>query len=135
MEQFSALMFCRARSAQGSFVVRTSRAVDRVALAILPVALLSAPKLSFTPSLLSDALMVGVFSSALPFSLEIYALTRMHTRVYGTLTSLEPAVGALAGLVMLHELPSAMQVAGIAAVVVASVGTSMSARSEVVRDA
>jgi inner membrane transporter RhtA len=104
------------------------------ALAILPVTLLSAPKFSFTPAQLSDALMVGVFSSALPFSLEMYALTRMHTRVYGTLTSLEPAVGALAGLVMLHELPSALQLAGIAAVVAASVGTAISARTELARD-
>jgi inner membrane transporter RhtA len=104
------------------------------ALAILPVALMSAPHFSFTPLQLRDAFMVGLFSSALPFSLEMYALTRMHARVYGTLTSLEPAVGALAGLVLLHELPSTLQTAGIAAVVAASIGTAVSARSEVARD-
>jgi inner membrane transporter RhtA len=104
------------------------------ALAVLPVTLAGAPHFAFTPAQLGDALMVGVFSSALPFSLEMYALTRMPTRVYGTLTSLEPAVGALMGLVILHELPTPLQAAGIAAVVAASVGMAISARTELARE-
>jgi inner membrane transporter RhtA len=104
------------------------------AVLFLPVTLLRAHPVPFTPAQLGDALLVGVFSSALPFSLEMYALTRMATRVYGTLTSLEPAVGALVGFMILHELPTLLQLAGIVAVTAASVGTAVTARREVVRD-
>lgn len=104
------------------------------AVVFLPVALLRGHPVAFTAGNVGDAFLVGLFSSAVPFSLEMYALTRMHTRVYGTLTSLEPAVGALMGLLMLHELPTALQMAGILAVTCASVGTTFSARREVAPD-
>jgi inner membrane transporter RhtA len=103
-------------------------AIAAGAVLLLPVALIRAPHLAFTPEEIEDTLMVGVFSSAIPFSLEMFALTRMSTRVYGTLTSLEPAVGALIGLLVLKELPTAVQLAGIAAVMAASVGTAVSTR-------
>jgi inner membrane transporter RhtA len=104
------------------------------AVLFLPVTLIRAHPVPFTLVQAGDALLVGAFSSALPFSLEMYALTRMPTRVYGTLTSLEPAVGALVGFLILHELPTLLQLAGIVAVTAASVGTAITARSELARD-
>jgi inner membrane transporter RhtA len=95
---------------------------------LLPFALIRAPHVAFTPLKIGDTLMVGLLSSAIPFSLEMFALTRMSTRVYGTLTSLEPALGTLMGLLVLQELPTALQLAGIAAVMAASVGTAVSTR-------
>ena len=103
------------------------------AVLFLPVMLVQAHPVAFTLPQARDALLVGVFSSALPFSLEMYALTRMPARVYGTLTSLEPAVGALMGFMILHELPAVLQVAGIVAVTAASVGTAATARGEKAR--
>jgi inner membrane transporter RhtA len=103
-------------------------AIAAGAALLLPVALVRAPHLLFTPSDVLNTLMVGVLSSAIPFSLEMFALTRMSTRIYGTLTSLEPAVGTLMGLLVLQEFPTALQLAGIGAVMAASVGTAISRR-------
>lgn len=103
-------------------------AITAAAVLLLPAALLGSHPWVFTPAQMGDALVVGVFSSAIPFSLEMFALTRMPTRVYGTLTSLEPAVGTLMGLLVLRELPTPVQLAGIAAVTAASIGTAVSAR-------
>ncbi|MGC4085575.1 MAG: EamA family transporter [Vicinamibacterales bacterium] len=66
---------------------------------------------------------VAVLSSALPYSLEMVALRRLSAKTYGTLTSLEPALAALAGLVLLGERLNATQWMGIAAVMIASIGT------------
>jgi inner membrane transporter RhtA len=116
----------RIGTAWGTPVIALSIAAG--GLMLLPVALLTPHHFGFAPREVGDALMVGLFSSALPYPLELYALTRMSTRVYGTLTSLEPAVGALMGLLVLQELPTAIQLAGMAAVMAASVGTAVSGR-------
>jgi inner membrane transporter RhtA len=108
----------------GTPVIALAIAVGAVLM--LPVALVRGHHFAFTWSEMGDALVVGVLSSAVPFSLEMFALTRMPTRVYGTLTSLEPAVGTLMGLLLLQELPSAQQLVGVVAVIAASVGISVS---------
>ncbi|AZO01580.1 DMT family transporter [Mesorhizobium sp. M9A.F.Ca.ET.002.03.1.2] len=77
------------------------------------------------PSILAAALLVGLFSSALPFWLEMVALTRMPARLYGTLTCLEPALGALAGLLFLRETLTGLQCLGIVAVIAAAFGAAM----------
>jgi inner membrane transporter RhtA len=75
------------------------------------------------PGVLPRGVAVAVLSSALPYVLEMIALRRLSAKTYGTLMSLEPAVAALAGLLLLRENLSAVQWAGIAAVMVASAGT------------
>ena len=71
---------------------------------------------------------VAVLSSVLPYALEMLALRRMPTRVFGVLQSLGPAIAALAGLVVLAEGLSAQEVAALACVTAASVGVTLSAR-------
>jgi inner membrane transporter RhtA len=72
-------------------------------------------------------MLVGTLSSALPYTLEIEALRRIPRHVFGVLMSLEPGVGALAGLVVLGQSLRAGEVAAIALVVVASIGASRTA--------
>lgn len=91
-----------------------------------PQILIQGPAL-FPLAGLPIALLVALLSSALPYSLEMYALTRLPTRVFGTLMSLEPAVGALAGLMLLHEHLTALQWAGITGVMAASLGAAITA--------
>lgn len=67
-------------------------------------------------------LAVAALSSALPYTLEMAALRAMPARIFGTLMSLEPAIAALAGLVLLHEHLSVVQWVGIGAVMLASAG-------------
>ena len=68
-----------------------------------------------------------MLSSAIPYSLELEALRRIATPVFGVLMSLEPAMAALAGLIVLGQGLGARAVVGIALVVLASVGASRGA--------
>jgi inner membrane transporter RhtA len=72
---------------------------------------------------------VGLLSAAIPYSLEIEALRRLPARVFGVLMSLEPAVGALAGLVVLGEALRSHEVLAIALVCVASGGAAWAGRA------
>jgi len=71
---------------------------------------------------------VAVLSSALPFSLEMVALTRMPTRVFGVMLSLDPAVAALIGLAVLGERLSLLQWAAVGLIVAASAGSAATAQ-------
>jgi inner membrane transporter RhtA len=67
---------------------------------------------------------IGILSSAIPYSFELEALRRIATSVFGVLMSLEPAMGAVAGLLVLGQGLTARAIAGIALVVAASIGAS-----------
>jgi inner membrane transporter RhtA len=79
------------------------------------------------PELLALGAAVAMLSSAIPYSLELEALRRLSPRVFGVLMSLEPAMAALAGLVVLGELLAVRELVAIAAVVVASAGATRTA--------
>jgi inner membrane transporter RhtA len=68
---------------------------------------------------------VGLLSSALPWSLELEALRRLPTHVFGVVLSIEPAVAALAGFVFLHEHLRVRAWVAIALVVLASAGAAL----------
>lgn len=101
-----------------------------IAIAALAVAPLGASKglTDLNLELLMIALAVAVLSSAVPFTLEMVSLKRLPTGTFSTLTSVEPAVAALVGLLALGEQLSAMQWIAIAAIVVASIGATMTVR-------
>lgn len=71
---------------------------------------------------------VGLLSAAIPYSLEIEALRRLPARVFGVLMSLEPAVGALAGLAVLGEALRPREIVAIVLVSVASAGAAWADR-------
>ena len=73
---------------------------------------------------------VAVRSSVLPYSLELLALRRMRPVVFGVLMSLEPAVGALAGFLVLDQRLAVLQIAGMACVVAASIAVTRSRGAE-----
>jgi inner membrane transporter RhtA len=75
---------------------------------------------------------VGVLSSAIPYSFEVEALRRIRPALFGVLMSLEPAVAALAGLIVLGQRLSGRVLIGIALVIVASVGAARSGREATV---
>jgi inner membrane transporter RhtA len=99
------------------------------AILLLPVGLVHAGAALFQTQVLLSAVAVGLFSSAIPFTLEMVALTGMPARVYGTLTSVEPAIGALMGLALLGETLSLSQWAGIAVVMAAALGAALTIRT------
>jgi len=99
------------------------------ALVAVPVGLASAGEAMLSLSVLPYALGVAILSSAVPYSLEMYALTRLPARTVGVLVSAEPALGALLGLALLGEHLSALQWLAITAIIAASVGTVLGARN------
>lgn len=78
-------------------------------------------------SLLPLGLAVAIFSSALPYTLEIIAMKDIPLRTFGVLMSLEPAIGALAGLVYLKENLVPQEVVAIVLIIFSSLGSTLSA--------
>jgi inner membrane transporter RhtA len=76
------------------------------------------------PELLGALLVVAIASSVLPYSLEIEALRSVPPRVFGVLMSVEPAVAALAGVVVLGQDLELLEWVAIGLVVIASAGAS-----------
>jgi inner membrane transporter RhtA len=70
---------------------------------------------------------VGMMSSAIPYTLELEALRRLPASVFGVLMSLEPAVAAIAGFVVLGEDLATREVVAIGMVVAASAGAARGA--------
>lgn len=97
-------------------------------LVTLPVGLATAGSHLVEPRSLALGAVIGILSSAIPFSFELEALRRIAPPVFGVLMSLEPAMAALAGFLILGQGLSARAVLGIALVVAASVGASLRAR-------
>jgi inner membrane transporter RhtA len=69
--------------------------------------------------ILATAAGLAILLPVLPFALELFALRQMTPTAFGTLMALEPAIGVLLGLLVLHQKPSTMQIAGILLVVLA----------------
>ncbi|GAB2474569.1 EamA family transporter [Jatrophihabitans fulvus] len=97
------------------------------AVVMLPVGAATAGTALWRPEVLLIGLGVGVLSSAVPYSLDLLALRRLPTAVFGVLTSLNPGVAALAGLLLLSQVPGATQAVGIGLVMIASVGVTLTA--------
>jgi inner membrane transporter RhtA len=94
------------------------------ALIVLPAGVIQGGGALAEPGLLGSALVVALASSVLPYSLELEALRRLPTAVFGVLLSLEPAVAALAGFVVLDQNLGARELLAIGMVVAASAGAA-----------
>jgi inner membrane transporter RhtA len=95
----------------------------------LPLGVASAGSSLLQPEFLAAGFGVAMLSSAIPWSLELEALRRMPTHVFGVLMSLEPAIGALVGFVVLGERLGLRVVVAIGLVVIASAGAARGART------
>ena len=75
-------------------------------------------------ALLPAGLVVAVLSSALPYTLEMFALRRLPTQTFGILMSLEPALGAVIGFLLLKESIALPHIGAVAIIVLASAGAA-----------
>jgi len=100
------------------------------AIVIVPIGLIDRGTTLFASAILIPGFFVALLSTALPYTLEMIALTRLPARTFGVLMSIEPAFGALIGYVYLHEWLSPMQWTAIALVIVASIGATVSAQQK-----
>jgi inner membrane transporter RhtA len=102
------------------------------AFAILPFGLASHPGRLVQGDVLLLGATVAVLSSALPYSLELVALRRVSPRAFGVMLSLDPAVAAAAGVVVLGQRLTLVEWVALALVVGANLGNSLMGRPEVV---
>ncbi|MFF2526847.1 EamA family transporter [Streptomyces liangshanensis] len=92
------------------------------ALIALPFGIVESGSKLVVPSTLGLALAVAVMSSVLPYTLELLALRRMPSSTFAILMSLEPAIAASAGFLLLNQALSTAEALAIALVIVASMG-------------
>jgi inner membrane transporter RhtA len=100
------------------------------AIVTLPFGIAAGERVAADPWVLLVALGVALLSSVIPFSLELEALRRIPVRVFGVLMSLEPAIAALVGFVLLGESLGPREVAAIGLVVTASIGATKTVDSD-----
>lgn len=101
------------------------------AIVIVPIGAAQAGMRMLSPAILPAALGMALLSSALPYSLEMLAMPRLPTRTVGVLMSLDPALGAVAGLLFLGESLSWIQWTAIVCIMVASAGSAATGRDAV----
>lgn len=94
---------------------------------VVPVGIVHAGGALLQPEILLFGLGVAIVSSAIPISLEMYALKRLPRETFGIMLSIEPVVAALAGMVFLHEALSNAQWLAILCIMLASIGSIASA--------
>jgi inner membrane transporter RhtA len=100
------------------------------ALVVVPIGVWHAGTALLQPSLLLYGVGVAAVSSAIPISLEMVALKRLPKSAFGVMTSMEPAVAALLGLLVLDEHLTALQWLAIVATMLAAAGSAFTARQE-----
>ena len=127
-----------AGSGWACFILLSRRVGDRVpgndglaigmtvaAIALLPFAVPIIPDLIGSPMLLLAAFGLALMSTTIPFTLEFAALKRVSNRSYGVLVSVEPAIAALIGAVLLAERIGLQGMIAVTCVVVAAIGITI----------
>lgn len=105
----------------------TSYGFTTAALIILPIGIMSAGPVIFSPDILLYGLGIALLSSTIPFTLEIFSLRILPIKTFSIMVSLEPAVGALTGIVILNEMLVFKEWLAVLLIVFAAVGTTSTA--------
>ncbi|WP_235935483.1 EamA family transporter [Devosia aurantiaca] len=99
--------------------------VTAAATIALPLGIITTGPALFDPAVLPLGFAVALLSSAIPYALDMVALPHIPARLFGILMSGQPALAALTGLIVLNETLSVLQIAGIAAIIAASIGATL----------
>jgi inner membrane transporter RhtA len=100
-------------------------------LVVIPVGIVEGGSALLRPSLIAGGAGIAILSSIVPYSFELIALRRLRAASFGLLMSLEPAVAALAGVLVLGQSLRVITAVAIVMVVIASVGTTLTTRTPV----
>jgi inner membrane transporter RhtA len=102
------------------------------AVLVVPIGVADAGSTLLSRSVLLSGVAVGILSTAIPYALEMIALTRLPAQTFGVLASLDPAIGALCGLWYLGEQLTVLQWLALVMIMVASAGTTFTSTAETV---
>lgn len=111
----------------------TGLGMTMAAAMALPFGIAQAGSELLNPALLAIGLLVGLLSSAIPYTLEMHALRYLPTKTFGITVSVEPMFGAIAGAIILGEMLSITQVLAIACIMAASAGCTATAMRQAKR--
>ncbi|HIH9007629.1 TPA: threonine/homoserine exporter RhtA [Enterobacter hormaechei] len=100
------------------------------AVIFVPIGMAQATDSIWQWSILPVGLAVAILSTALPYSLEMIALTRLPTRIFGTLMSMELALAAISGMIFLGETLTLVQTLALCSIIAASMGSTLTMRPE-----
>lgn len=103
-------------------------------LVLTPVGIIKAGPHILEPQILIGGFFLCLASSAIPYTLEMWAMKKLPKNTFSILLSMEPAVGALSGMVVLHESLTILQWVAVCSVMVASIGTTLTSRSSEVKN-
>ena len=92
---------------------------------VVPIGVAQAGSTLFSLAILPVALGVAFLSSAMPYPLEMWAMTRLPPRTFGVLMSLDPALAAVSGLALLGERLGIVQWLAVGCIVAASAGSAV----------
>lgn len=118
----------RAGHLHGGMVV--SLGLLAAAVVVVPFGVAEAGAKLLDPSILLYGLAVAAVSSAIPYSLEMFALKRLSHSAFSTMLATEPAVAAIAGMLMLNEQLSVVQWSAIGIIMLAAMGSALTARPQ-----
>ena len=111
--------------------IASSMGMIFAAMVVLPFGLLIDGKNLFKPEALPLILVVAIFGSALPYTLEMFALKKMPQRTFGVLMSMEPAMASLMGFIFLSEILSPVQWSAVACVIISSLGSTLTQKKSI----
>ncbi|ELY2649263.1 threonine/homoserine exporter RhtA [Cronobacter sakazakii] len=100
------------------------------AIVFVPIGAAAAGEALWHWSVLPAGIGIAILSTALPYSLEMTALTRLPTRTFGTLMSMEPALAAFTGMIFLGETLTLVQWLALLSIIISSVGSTLTLRRE-----
>lgn len=100
-------------------------------IAVLPFGLVTAGTRLWDAGVWARGCAVALLSSAVPYTLELFALRRLRAAVFGVLMSLEPAAAALSGLLFLGQHLALHEWVAVVLVVLASIGATLGARADI----
>lgn len=104
-----------------------SIAIVLSAMVMLPISIVHNPTALFQTQYWGQALIIALLATAIPYTLDLLALKQLTKLSYGTLSSLSPALAALAGWVLLKEQITVLQSIALLCIMIASVGVTVRA--------
>lgn len=102
-------------------------AISISALCLLPIGLYQNTPALVDPQYWGKALLIAILATAIPYALDLKALETLNKVSYGTLSSLSPALAAIAGFILLGERITTLQVIALLCIMLASVGVTLKA--------
>ncbi|GFD81775.1 hypothetical protein KUL118_46370 [Tenacibaculum sp. KUL118] len=115
---------------EGSGGITVTLGMLVAALCVVPIGVISQGSALLSPDVIFIGCAVGIFSSAIPYTLEMSAMRNMPKQTFSIMMSVEPAVAAIAAFIIIDEMLTLSQWFAVALVVIATAGSSITQKEK-----